>query len=216
MIRARAISALLLLPLGCGHTKELKNCEGLTREQCVWKHARRSGTGTGTSNGAAEDAVEMTWESEGSWTRAEEMLQKAAEWLSDGLGGAIVSAQARKWCAETPTIVDKGHGASWICHVREPPLIAEREFTLEGSARGVLAIAGRDFDGSQSAQVVNLALRRWRAWCADSRFSPIERFQDEEFHSCALPGGPLLVIGRFPQDLEADLWQVSLSVMGAG
>jgi hypothetical protein len=145
----------------------------------------------------------------------ETILGQAAQWLSDGLGGQVVSAQAREWCAEKPAITDTDHGPSWACHLEDAPRINGHDFSLEGGSGGVLAVAARDFSGEQSQRLVRQALGRWKGWCASTRFDPIERFQDEEFHSCALPGGPLLVIGRFPQDLEADLWQVSLTVMGA-
>lgn len=217
MARSLAPALAVALAFGCAHQRGGRDCAGLTREQCLWKQARRAGTPDPRSDGQSEDPeVEITWESEGSWTRLEQMLEQAAQWLSDGLGGEVLSHQARQWCAQEPTIQDSGREASWACHVEDPPRIGDREFTLEGNAGGIFAIAGRDFDGSRSRQIVELALRRWREWCVGARFSRVERFQDEEFHRCALPGGPLLLVGRFPQDLEADLWQVSLTVMGAG
>jgi hypothetical protein len=206
------------LAVGCAHRGESRDCTGLTREQCVWQHAKRD-DGPGPDRDptdASDSAVDIGWESEGSWTRVEQMLEQAADWLSDGLGGQVLSREATQWCAQEPTPRDDGRGESWVCHVEDPPRIGDREFTLEASTSGVLAVAARDLDGKQSRQVVDLALRRWRDWCEGARFSRVERFQDEEFHRCALPGGPLLLVGRFPQDLEADLWQVSLTVMGAG
>lgn len=211
---------LLLLPLSglaCQHGKTPRDCAGKTREQCLWERAQRKAVerpldgGNGSSVGPEFDP-----RVEPAWTRMEDILGQAAEWLSDGLGGDVVSAQAREWCAEKPAVTQTDHGPSWVCHLEDAPKIHGQDFNLEGGAGGVLAVAARDFTGEQSERVVRQALGRWSSWCESARFDPIERYQDEEFHSCALPGGPLLVVGRFPQDLEADLWQVSLTVMGAG
>jgi hypothetical protein len=219
MMRHHAILVLVTFGLAAacaaGRATD-RACEGMTREQCAWDRARRGAKATPGGDGAVGSAgVTVELQADRSWNRAEEILRATADWLAQGLGGAAVDTQVRQWCADPPAIVDKGHGPSWICHMSEPPRIAGRDLTLEGSGSGVLALAARELSGDHSRRLVEEALGRWSSWCTDARFSPIERFQDEEFHRCALPGGPLLVVGRFPQDLEADLWQVSLTVMGA-
>lgn len=204
----------LLVP-ACQHGRKPRDCAGMTREQCLFERGK-TGETDGRKDPTASDTgdVEVEFESAG-WTRMEQMLQDAAQWLADGLGGEVVSEQAKQWCADEPSVLDKGHGPSWACHVEDPPRVAGRDVTLESGSSGILAMAARDLDGEQSQKLVRQAKARWRDWCVGSGFSAIERFAEEEFQSCALPGGPLLVIGRFPQDLEADLWQVSLTVMGA-
>lgn len=205
----------LLVVLACQHGRNPRDCAGMTREQCLFergKSGKTDGRTDPSSDGTGD--VEVEFESEG-WTRMEQMLREAAGWLADGLGGEVVSEQAKQWCADEPSVLDKGHGPSWACHVQDPPRVAGRDFTLESGDSGILAVAARDLDGDQSQDLIRQAKSRWRDWCVGSGFSAIERFAEEEFQSCALPGGPLLVIGRFPQDLEADLWQVSLTVMGA-
>ena len=211
---APALLAAALVP-ACQHGRKPRDCAGMSREQCLFERGKSGKTdGREDRRGRGKGEVEVELESEG-WTRMEQMLQEAAGWLADGLGGQVVSEQAKQWCAGEPSVLDKGHGPSWACHVEDPPRIAGRDFTLESGESGILAVAARDLDGDQSQELIRQAKSRWREWCVGSGFSAIERFAEEEFQSCALPGGPLLVIGRFPQDLEADLWQVSLTVMGA-
>ncbi len=37
----------------------------------------------------------------------------------------------------------------------------------------------------------------------------------QEVHLCPLEGGTELAVARLPRDLAADLWQVSLTLLGA-
>jgi hypothetical protein len=107
-----------------------------------------------------------------------------------------------------------GESASaWSCPVANLELDGQ-SLALEAS-QGVISLSASELDGPRSKQLFERARTRFAQKCLGD-FEEIEGARLEVFYRCALPEGPFLVIARFPRDLEADLWQVSIAVVDAG
>ena len=87
--------------------------------------------------------------------------------------------------------------------------------TLELAERGVVSLVGLDIPGDDSESLATAARERLTASCTSSWQKAPGRADDahRELHTCDAEGGPVLVVGRFPSDLSADLWQVSIAVL---
>lgn len=103
---------------------------------------------------------------------------------------------------------------AWTCAIGELSF-AEQPLALEASM-GVLSLSAADIGDSESAELFELAQQRFDGWCAAQTLEEFEGEGLAEFYRCSLPDGPYLVIARFPRDLEAGLWQVSIAIVDAG
>lgn len=104
---------------------------------------------------------------------------------------------------------------AWACRPTDEVTINERALALEAGG-GVVALTAAEVGGDESSSILDFALARFDEWCEDRSFIALDGKVHQEFHRCALPEGPYLVVGRFPCDLEADRWQVSIAVMDEG
>gem|GEM_PF-2105758 len=111
--------------------------------------------------------------------------------------------------------VEADPGVAWACWPATPIPILERNFSLE-TGGGVLALSTTHIAERESAEILAFALERFDSWCEGGSFERTDSRINHEVYRCALPEGPYLLVGRFPNDLEAELWQISIAVMDAG
>ncbi len=193
----------------------------MSKEQCLFYVAQLdenggnggNADGTGADGGPLRPGVLRTWE------QVDAILREAAEMLSRGLGGELTAQQLTERCETEPSPQQTPHGRAWACFLLDPPLLRGHEMSLEVGESGVAGLTGFDFTGKQSDDLLANARKQWSTWCVGSTFEEVETDNDKDVYRCALPGGSQLVVGRFlqdPADLSADLWQVSLTVMGPG
>jgi hypothetical protein len=93
-------------------------------------------------------------------------------------------------------------------------MIDTQSLALEATA-AVLSLTADALDETRSEELYELARARFAPWCAGA-FEELEGTDHLVFYRCALPEGPFLVVARFPRDLEAGQWQVSIAVLDAG
>jgi len=150
------------------------------------------------------------------WTRIGVMLSEAAAVVADGGDVAAVEGLAKRWCAFEPARKESPYGNVRVC-VPDPPItVGGGTFTIELGDMGVVGLAAMELSDRDSTELLRRALEAARRWCLGPlRPAPQrEEHRQDEFHMCPVAEGPLLAIGRFPRDLDADLWQVSLTVLG--
>lgn len=149
------------------------------------------------------------------WERADELLAKLAKNLGDGMEAEIVHVRSQKLCAEKP-LAEEQPVENWVCSVEPPLLIDDHEFILEFGTEGVLALASSLLDEKSSSRLLQKALKRWSSRCESGEFEAVAGEIHHQFFRCALPEGPMLMLGRFDRDLEADLWQLSFALIAVG
>jgi hypothetical protein len=89
---------------------------------------------------------------------------------------------------------------------------------LEVASAGVVGLLAIHVANGASSHLVRELMDHGTSWCTGS-WRPVSPRADnahEELHVCPLSAGALLAVGRFPQDLRANVWQVSLAVMAPG
>ena len=149
------------------------------------------------------------------WEFADELLSALAVELGDGMGGGIVHARSQTHCREAP-LEQEARASSWVCSLDPPLMLAGHEFVLEFSPEGILSLASTQLDAVTSERLLQVALQRWEKRCEGDSFEAVDGETHHEFFRCALPEGPLLVVGRFDRDLAADLWQLSFALVAVG
>jgi hypothetical protein len=206
-----AALAALAIVVGCAGRTEKH-----TRE--VWENATRVGgsevAGPGTAPGAAEPATQA--DHTPGWGRIDAVVEAARKAVANGADEDDIARLADRWCAQTPTPLSGPHGPVRVC-VPEPPLSVDgHALTLELGAEGVIGLVASDLSDTQSRDLLRAALTHGRSWCEGPWNAVGVRGDDahQELHTCVAPGGSTLAAGRFPTDLEADLWQVSVSIIG--
>ena len=128
---------------------------------------------------------------------------------------ARVAALTDRWCSTDPTPQDTPHGPVVVCFP-EPPIVAGgQSFTLEMGGSGMVGLVASSLGGSESKKLAATIRNKASAWCSGS-FKTVRSRQNahEDLYTCALDAGTTLAVARLPRDLEADLWQVSLAVLG--
>jgi hypothetical protein len=229
------VAMLWSLPLltGASCRATPTDCTHGSTERCLWEQAvvapvdgdgELDGDELGDPDGA--DPTEQA-ELEHTLTSIIEIMQLGLEW-------ELVDQRARTLCSQrdaegevieaSVAVADEGAAAdegeptdeaalAWSCPVANLELEGE-SLTLEAS-QGVISLSASDLDAPRSEQLQERARTRFAQKCL-GEFEEIEGAKLEVFYRCALPEGPYLVIARFPRDVEADLWQVSIAVVDAG
>lgn len=194
--------------------------DSLSAEECAFRKAQgkaiRDEQARTEAQGNGEGSDGPAWAGEADWETADTILEGAADVFAAGLDGESAVATLVERCTETPSPLDGEDGRSWTCYLTEPPVLQGREFVLEVGDSGIAALSAFEVPGIDSTRIMKAAQLRWSSWCLDGEFTNYDGNQHEELVGCALPGGPLLVVSRFPQDLGRDMWQVSLTILGAG
>jgi hypothetical protein len=149
----------------------------------------------------------------------DQALTSVIDIMQRGLEWPLVDQRARSLCSQLDaegvlsvasiTLADEA-GLAWSCPVANVSL-EDQSLTLEAS-QGVISLSASELDATRSEQLAERARSRFAHKCL-GEFEELKGAKLEVFHRCALPEGPYLVVSRFPHDLEADLWQVSISVV---
>jgi hypothetical protein len=160
------------------------------------------------------DAFEGTvFEGEG-WASVDQRLRSAAQIMASGRGPRALEEHVRAWCEDEPRELALRHEVappeeSWICTLPAATEASDLPVFLEHS-HGAITISVSGVSREMSGEVLSGVIERWGRVCKGV-LRPLEREERvEEFHTCEVQGGPQVVFGRFPRDLDADLWQVSL------
>ena len=207
---------------GCRHKPE--GCEHDSIERCLWDRGvaqpeadsggREAGEGPDSpDSGVSEDEREAL-------SALDQKVQDMIDAMGVGLEWALVDERARDLCGSEPAKPpepSKQGGAvegAWFCEL--PSLqLGGQSLALEAGG-GVVALTAKELAGLESADLLEFMRGRYAQWCREGGFTAIEGKRYEELYRCDLDAGPYIVVGRFPRDLEADRWQVSIAVLDAG
>jgi hypothetical protein len=207
----RAIVAVALVVALAGCTRGQRDaCRGKAQARCAWQDAvaqedpdapARDPDGSAADDPDAQDRPFPE--------RA--VLARVADLMAEGMGPDVVVTAALGYCAQAAATTDDG--TTRTCPLRGP---GESGVVWSLEIRGdAVTLSALGLDGPQAQALWSSLRDRWARRCREP-FAPIG---GEEAHRelvrCSFGDGPVLVLGRFPRDLEADLWQVSLAVVSA-
>ncbi len=162
----------------------------------------------------SDDGLDLTAEG---WRRVAAIFDRARPALAAGQPGRV-EALVDRWCAVRPTAQPTETGPAYVC-VPEPPLVLDgRTFTFEiAPARGgLVSLVSPALPGEEAARIAASARALARRLCGGT-LARVEAAADahSEIDRCALGDGTVLVVARLARDLPADLWQVSIALLGA-
>ncbi len=211
------LAALATSALAC--TNRPPGCEHESVERCLWERGvappkDRGDEGEGedpTRAGELDGAIVE----ETTWSQLDTVVDELAALMGSGLEWPLIDARARELCGTEPLPSSEDEGAPWVCSLATTLEIEGRELLLE-VGNGVVSLSTEGLSEQQSSSVLELARETSLDACAEQRFVPVEAAVHQEFQRCTLSAGPLLYVGRFPRDLEADRWQVSIAVVDSG
>ena len=225
--RAGVVGAWLALLSGASCPTKTDDCRHGHEQRCLWERgeANQDGEGPTTGSGGAPLDTDPTVASREEATALDLALADMIEIMGGGLEWALIDERARALCVVfasdgesdemTPSepTPDPETPDAWSCPIFALDINGQ-PLELEASV-GVIALSAEPLDASQSAALLEFARARFDDRCGGG-FEELEGAKLEVYHRCALPEGPYLVIARFPRDLEADQWQVSIAVVDAG
>lgn len=192
--------------------------DGISREQCLFEHAANPSPSTDRPGGPtpheSADPSTPAVPTEPGWDRVDEILRDGVDYMQGGSGA--VDTITERWCASPPTPQSSEAGTVWVCAIERAPRLRGHELTLEFDRHALFSVTGFGYSRAEGSELVRASLQRWADWCQTRSFDELESLGVEEFHRCALSDGPTLVVGTFARDLDADLWQVSLAIIGPG
>jgi hypothetical protein len=216
--------ALMLLSLLAGASCRTtpSDCKHETNERCLWERAVVEPDNGSNELEGDELGSDPTGADPSERAELEHTLGSVIEIMRGGLEWPLVDQRARSLCSradaegslvEAPIEMADESGLAWSCAVANLELDGQ-SLALEAS-RGVISLSANDLDAVRSEQLLERARTQFAHKCV-SAFEELEGAKLEVFHRCALPEGPYLVVARFPADVEADRWQVSIAVVDAG
>lgn len=205
--------------LGC-HRPPV-DCEYDSVERCLWERGQTEPDSNKpkatTSEGNQGDGSLGEQETLERWTEFGSALRGLAELIGSGLEWSLVEEQARELCGTPPELLGQGSEDedphAWSCTLANALELDGTLLKLE-LGEGVVSLTADTLTERSSAQLVALA-RAAVDSCVDG-FHAVDGPVNQEFERCTLRSGPLLFVGRFPRDLDADRWQVSIAVVDAG
>lgn len=219
-LSARALTLLASLPFVAGASCPAKpdDCTHGSTERCAWERGQAKQAGA-EGQPSEDDEPDTTVASREEATVLDQALTDMIEIMGAGLEWDLVDERARALCAklgpldaevaEAPAAGSK----AWSCPIFALDINGQ-PLDLEAS-HGVLSLSAEPLDADQSDALFGFARARFDDWCAGG-FEELDGGKLQTFQRCALPEGPYLVLARFPRDLEADQWQVSIAVVDAG
>ena len=219
--RRPLVAALLLAAsLGSGCSKQAIESSRHAFEGAGKDETDTPGEGAEGSSTPGRATPELSDELTG-WARIGSMVDEAVRILVGGAGEEQVAQLAQRWCDVEPEAKQTPHGPVRVCFP-DPPVSAGGEvFTLELSTGGVIGLVASELSGPKSEALFREALDRGQQWCEGS-WAELSNDADQAEHdahgdlrTCTVEKGPMLVIGRFPTEPDADLWQVSVAVLRA-
>jgi hypothetical protein len=214
---------LIALVASPGCRRPPPDCEYDSVERCLWERGGTTEAGSNEAGGPQGEAGGVGQGEGGGevveyWEELDVTLEQLAELIGSGLEWPLVDERARELCGSPPTNREAAEGEdeqrAWVC-----PLA--RALELDGHAlllevgEGVVSLTADSLTEQTSGKLVALALETTSESC-EGGFSSVDGPVNQEFQRCTLRAGPLLYVGRFPRDLDADRWQVSIAVVDAG
>lgn len=223
MVRAvHAVPVLLALAAATAACRTRpSDCRHEAVEQCLWERGVAPPTPDANDDddgdGELDDGDgEVTPET----TKLDDTLTAMTEIIAAGLEWALVDERARSLCSGPPTVPEPDPALpppnpdAWTCAIAGLEL-GEQPLELEAS-EGVLSLSAINLGDAESTTLFELAQARFGGWCANRGFREVESDGLSEFYRCSLADGPYLVVARFPRDLEAGRWQISIAIVDAG
>jgi hypothetical protein len=217
----RQPAALLVLVALSGCPRTPPDCEYDSVERCLWERGQTKPDGkdpkdSGTS-GLDPDLLEGDDEPFERWVELDQAVDGLAGLVGAGLEWPLFDAKARELCEYPPEVRVDAEGVllrAWSCPLGQPLALDDKPLVLE-LGEGVASLTADALSERASGKLVALALDSTADACLDE-FESVEGPVNQEFLRCTLRTGPMLYIGRFPRDLDADRWQVSIAVVDAG
>ena len=202
------LAANLAFTPGCAH-------RGEDRTRQAFEAAREAPKTGGSGNeDQADPSVTTPDRFAVGWERVGAIVKLSARELSAGDPERVLRL-ADRWCASEPNVRDTEHGPVVVCFPEPPIQAGGHGFTLELGDGGMVGMVSASLSGAESHKLAREARREGDAWCVEP-WQPASSPDDfQVFHTCAVEGGAVLTVGRLPRDLEADLWQVSVTLLGA-
>ncbi|WP_146157280.1 hypothetical protein [Enhygromyxa salina] len=207
---------VLLVAPACRTTPH--DCDDATNERCLWNQGLRQPTATDKETGLDELSTEAL-ATLGTDAKLNDALTQMVDVMGAGLEWSLVDARARALCAgdveaEPGSDGEVSGDTSEAWHCDTALLIDTQGLVLEATT-AVLSLSTTSLDETRSADLLELARARFDPWCV-GEFEELEGTNHLLFYRCALPEGPFLVVARFPRDLDAGAWQVSIAILDAG
>lgn len=220
--RVLACAAGLALALGLGCPRVPADCEYDSVERCLWAKGRAEPDAgkppkDTTTSGVDPNLLEDDDEPFERWVELDAVVDGLAELIGAGLEWALIDERARELCGTPPQPLVDEQGQplrAWVCPLATELALDGEPLVLE-LGEGVVSLSADALTERTSGKLVSLALDTTAEACVDE-FESVEGPVNQEFLRCTLRAGPMLYIGRFPRDLDADRWQVSIAVVDAG
>jgi hypothetical protein len=224
-VKGAGISTLVAVVASLGCRRTPPDCEYDSIERCLWERGGATPSTTEAdgpaSEGGAEGQLEGGDESLERWDELDATLEQLAELIGSGLEWPLVDERARELCGSPPTAREgdsdsqaEDEPRAWVCPLAQALELDGQVLLLE-VGEGVVSLTADSLTEQTSGKLVALALDTTRESC-ESGFASVDGPVNQEFQRCTLRAGPLLYVGRFPRDLDADRWQVSIAVVDAG
>lgn len=218
--RRHALLLVTVLALGCRRVPP--DCEYDSVERCLWERGGATPESTEGGDAPGEGGSPGEGGAEGEpverWDELDGALEQLAELIGSGLEWPLIDERARELCGSPPTVgevdTDDDEPRAWVCPLAEVLELDGHTLMLE-VGEGVISLTADALTDSISGKLVALALDTTRESC-EGGFQSVDGPVNQEFQRCTLRAGPLLYVGRFPRDLDADRWQVSIAVVDAG
>ncbi|GEM_PF-3772684 len=189
---------------------------GENLEKCIFHQGRREAPHTGAATHTPNLQQENPEFAVEGWSRVDNNLIGVAKLMAAGMNHGTVESAVRDWCDdETHSLAMRRAGTnkssphSWICTLPDTDDLSQLPIYLEHQ-RGAISISIPSLGAKQSAATLRAMMQRWNRVCTRP-LRLLERDERlEDLYTCELNGGPQIVLGRFPRDIDAGLWQVSL------
>lgn len=144
-------------------------------------------------------------------------MTQAIDVLAVSPDDEILARLASHWCDVDPKAQTTPHGSVRVCYPQPAIVVDGHALVLEMGGPGVIGLVARELSDPESRALSRRARRATSGLCAEP-FAPVPPREDpdvrEEFHTCPAREGPVITVGRYPVRSGADVWQVSVAVLG--
>lgn len=154
---------------------------------------------------------------ESEWGKLGRFVDEVSDRVALGLATVKVVDLVEELCDGTPDTETLDDHLVYHCTPGTVRSVLGHTLTLELGENGVVGLVAMDLSGADSQTLLDETLTRADKWCEQPlEEAPRAENAHVDFHTCITAAGPALVLGRFPEDLEHDEWQFSLTVLIPG
>lgn len=212
----RSLLAALALCLACGGCSS-----GTTRAtQRAWENALKRPSDRAVSDGgAANPNARHTSSERDAWRALSQFTVEAIDLVADGSTTVSLPMLAEKLCADaSEALAEDSSPGALRCAPKASLTPLGHALELELGQPSTIGLFAKDLSDEASAKLLQQTLRQLTSVCQEPWSLSPSRADNahEEFHTCPTGSGAILVLGRFPSNLGAGTWQVSLAVLGPG